>query len=228
MRRSDSAKGVAIASSKSTEKSVLLELTDNHIDEILGAVGGDIPAHLDRSDLKADINFSWDFFRRHERDGKSGRTRKQKLAREVSLTAKKLAYLLEVCGFEAGFEQRVNRLLVGSVDAVDPPQPLEFASKGTFRRQLLALENIERVFPLPNVVRELGLTPADWFLGHDLAAIFEGHFRLRAKRERMHGSDGPLCGPWIRFAVATAKCLGTNWTAETVSAAMTAVKKQMP
>jgi len=73
-------------------------------------------------------------------------------------------------------------------------------------------------------IREvLEMRPSFWFIGHDLAEIFETHFKLKATRTR--ADSGEPIGPFVRFATAVTTRFGEPLVDETVAKAISVVRK---
>jgi hypothetical protein len=214
-------------------------ITDIDIDKILQAVGWECEladvcqerrdrvkaalANFDSSErgaelkaeLKADINAAWDFYQGYERESsKSQSTARRKYAKNIADSAKALACLLD--GRDS--------------DACDCVRVWVDVRLPAFRAELSMVQDIERVFERRETMRErtLGVSSTDQFLGHDLLEVYKAYFGETTARDRDTSggkTDGQLIGPWIRFAKVVSECLGTDWGEETVSKAMTNIRK---
>jgi hypothetical protein len=63
-------------------------------------------------------------------------------------------------------------------------------------------------------------SPNEFFFGFQLPLVFEKHFKRKAGLSRPWEGQGPITGPFIRFAQAVGRALGEEVAAETVAKAM--------
>jgi hypothetical protein len=204
-----------------------MALDDADIVRILEYVGRDsVSDTLDRSELRKDILAAWDFYQGYKRTTKKGpRTLRRKYAETVSLRADELFDLLtdsevNATAVRSAMSQNLSGAHAESPDAESPLVSLTYGLKKLATAARATQRKYSGITPMREI---LDVTPTEWFLGHDLASVYENHFNRPATRTRENG--GSLEGPFIRFVIAVTAKLGEPFTDETVSKAMTALRK---
>ena len=222
-------------------------LDDAGIDRILNNVG-DVPATLDKSELREDILAAWDFYQGYKRaDSKGARTERRDHAIKIGHKTNELIRLLNDPAPAGDWvRSQIGRLLslrdgrceAGAISSrgiltigLSParPQPNEdekIVSLASLTRSLGELLSIvgmiERRCTGAASLREvLNVRPSFWLIGKDLADVFEKHFAKPAVRTR--NSDEQPDSPFVRFVTAVTAELGEPVVNETVSKAMSEV-----
>jgi hypothetical protein len=200
----------------------VMQLNDDDVVEILARIG-DLPASMDRSGLLKDILAAWDDYQGHkkEADAKGARTVQFKYATKVADKAKELSYLLNAPEQEAEWVRVAIRhsLLDGrdgglSLATLADELQLLASVASTTARKYAGNESYREI---------LGMPASFWFIGHGLVCVYEKHFKKAAKRTRVSG--GQPVGPFVQFATAVTARLGDPFTDETISKAISAVRK---
>jgi hypothetical protein len=198
-------------------------LNEEDVHKILDHVGRDlIPPALNALELKNDILAAWDFYRGYKRTtAKASRTAVRKSAKAIESQADKLFQVLRDSDPNVRSACAAISRHLGS-----DGQP--FAQILSRLAELVeAAQFVARRHGGDASIREiLSVTPTEWFLGHDLVWVYEKHFGRPATRDR--DDVGLLQGPYIRFATCVAAVLEDPFTDETVSRAISVVRKRIP
>ena len=201
-----------------------MALDDDDVDKILAHIDSQhVPDSLDRSELRKDILAAWDFYQGYKReDAKSARTGRCEYATKVARTADELFHLLNKPGQEAEWVRRsIGRSLLDiESDAASSLAPL---THGLMKLVNVASYTARKCTGKASIRAILEVPPSFWLIGHDLVLGFEKHFEGQAKRTR--SQDGQPSGPFVQFATAVTAQLGDPFTDETVSKAISAVRK---
>ena len=197
---------------------------DFNIDRILEHVGRDfVPDTLDKLELRQDILAVLDHYQGYKgTTAKGTRTRRRNYAEKVSKHARALFELLTDPGPDATVARRVINQTLSKDDHAEP-----FLISLTNGLNKLAMTSLAvvRKYSGPDPMREiLEVSPTDWLLGEGLVQVFEEHFNRPVTRTRADG--GPPVSPYIRFATAVTAQLGEPFTDETVSKAISALRKR--
>ena len=196
---------------------------DFDIDRILEHVGRDfVPDTLDELELRKDIVAAWDFYQGYENTiAKGARTRRRNYADKVSRQTRALVKLITDPSSDATL---VRRRINQNLSADDAEQFFVSLTNGLKELALEARAAVKK-YDDPDTMREiLEVSPTDWLLGEGLVRVFETHFRRPVTRTREAG--GPPKGPFIRFATAVTAQLGEPFSDETVSKAISALRKR--
>ncbi len=196
----------------------LERLNDLDIERILEDVGARyVPQNINRKQLVYDISRAWNFYHNYRKETSKGRrTALLKYTKQVMGAANALSELLGQSHEEADdFRKFVSHAAF----------PLS-----EFRTRLQRLPGLARSlhnsYDVQMPIRPAyGLTPTEFFLGYDLAHIFEKHFKRKSARSRSYMGGTPY-GPFISFAGAVCGALGLSVTAETTSKAITEASKR--
>jgi hypothetical protein len=193
---------------------VVMALNESDIDKIIADVGNEhVPLTLVKSELVRDINDAWNFYENFKRDNAKGaNTKRSEYAKSVACKAHELFDLLN----SSDPNEEYARIFIGKWISLD-----------ALTQTILKLERTagkaQRKFGEGSSLRAvLGLTPSFWFLGHSLVGVFEKHFRIKATRTRL---DGQPSGPYIRFATAVTATFGEPFVDETITKAISEVRK---
>jgi hypothetical protein len=201
---------------------VVMKFNDDDVVEILARINN-VPDSLDRSELLKDILAAWDFYQGHKKNAdRSTRTARRQYATKVVDRANELFHLLNEPEQEAEWVRRSIRrsLLANERDCG--------LSLATLAQELLLLASeastTARKCTGNASDREiLGMRASFWFIGHDLVWVYEKHFKKSAKRTR--APNGQPVGPFVKFATAVTARLGDPFTDETISKAISTVRK---
>jgi hypothetical protein len=196
-------------------------LDDDSIDRILKHTGSEhVPPTLDKSELCNDILAAWDFYQGYGREQSKGeRTKQRKYATEIAQMAGKFSHLLDDPRPEAYQVRKLIGMRFGEPDG-DPS--FDALKRGVTKLKAFADSIARRCGGQASLREVLTVLPSFQLIGHDLAAVFEKHFRRPANRRR--DQDGLPDGAFVRFVTAATAELGEPFTAETVSKAMSVVR----
>jgi hypothetical protein len=187
-------------------------LSKSQVDDIVRRTRIESPPGFDPEELKRDLEAAWDLRTGYaDETSKSELTKLRKYADQVSKAATRLVDLLEEFDPSA---RRMRSSLASSlnVDDVSLTKLHDDLGRLRDRAELLA----QRQASMRDVIR---LHPNEYFV-IQLVRIFERHFQMKATRNRV--KDGPLDGPFMRFATAVCPSFGLIVVDETISKAMTA------
>jgi hypothetical protein len=206
-------------------EAVIVALADDSIDRILGHVGSEhVPSTLDRLELQKDILSAWDFYQGFKReDAKRANTQRRKYAEKIRKAAQTLSHLLADQSLESKYVRRIiaRRMAMPEWNEGGNDPSLEALTRGLMKLETHA-EAIVRQCSGHSSMREVvGMTPTFWFIGHDLAEIFEKHFKKKADQTRIAGA---LESAFVRFATTVTAELGEPFVDETMSKALSAAR----
>lgn len=197
---------------------------DSNIDRILEHVGRDfVPDPFDKLELRDDILAVFNHYQGYKGTTEKGtRTRRRNYAEKVSKQARELYELLTDPSPDATVARRlINQTLSKNDDA----EPILISLTNGLNKLAMKSLAVVRKYSGPDPMREiLEVSPTNWLLGEGLVQVFEKHFNRPVTRTREDG--GPLVGPYIRFATAVTAQLGEPFSDETVSKAISALRKR--
>src|SRR5262249_43328246 len=156
-------------------------------------------------------------------DAKGANTQRREYAEKIGKAAQTLSHLLVDQSLESKY---VRRIIARRMAMPERKEGGNDPSLEALTRSLLKLEfhaqAIDRLCSGHSSMREVvGMTPTFWFIGHDLAEIFERHFKKKADRTRIAGAP---VSAFVRFATTVTAELGEPFVDETVSKALSAAR----